>query len=346
MKLCAAVRSRLSPTVCGIGWVVISLASAMVGYAANAEENSAPLVLERTIPLEQVSGRIDHLALDLKRNRLMVAELGNASVDVVDLSSGKPVHRFEGLQEPQGIAYLPDLDLIVVANGGDGSVDFFSGRDFSAKTVIPLGDDADNVRRDPRNGHVVVGHSAGLLATLDPAAGTTLSDVALPAHPEGFQLDPHSDRAYVNIPDARQIAIVDLAIGKQVGAWTFSDLSENFPLAIDQNGDLLATVFRSPPQLALLESSRGTITGSYPTCGDADDVFFDSKRQRIYVSCGSGTVDVFNWHSTSAQHMARISTKSGARTSLFSPELDRLFVAARAGLLGSNAAILIYRPYP
>jgi DNA-binding beta-propeller fold protein YncE len=328
--------------------VILSVALALIvtGCAANADDRSAPLVLERTISLEHVGGRIDHLAVDLKNKRLMVAELGNDTVDVVDLASGKLVHRFEGLQEPQGIAYLPDQDVIVVANGGDGSVDFFSGSDFSTKKVLPLGDDADNVRRDPRNGHVVVGYSAGMLAVIDPVVGATLSNIVLPAHPEGFQIAPRADRIYVNIPDARQIAIIDLAAGKQVATWTFPGLTANYPLAVDDTGSILATVFRSPPRLVLLEGGTGSVTATEPTCGDADDVFFDSKRRRIYVSCGAGMIDVFDWHSTSARHLARIPTSSGARTSLFSPELDRLFVAARAGLLGSDAAVLVFQPNP
>ena len=43
-----------------------------------------PLVLEATIPLENTGGRIDHMAVDLRRQRLFVAELGNGTVDVVD----------------------------------------------------------------------------------------------------------------------------------------------------------------------------------------------------------------------------------------------------------------------
>ena len=65
-----------------------------------------PLVLERTIPLKSVFGRIDHIAVDLARKRLFVAELGNGSVDTIDLAgdaSGTVTHRISGLQEPQGI---------------------------------------------------------------------------------------------------------------------------------------------------------------------------------------------------------------------------------------------------
>jgi hypothetical protein len=81
------------------------------------------------------------------------------------------------------------------------------------------------------------------------------------------------------------------------------------------------------------------------SCSDADDVFFDAARHLLYVSCGAGAVDVFRLAPT-LERVARVETRSGARTSLFVPELDRLFVAARAGLLGGAASILVLRPQP
>ena len=64
-----------------------------------------PLVLERTIALHNVRGRIDHMAFDPGRKRLIVAELGNDTVDVIDVAAGVPLHRFTGLREPQGVGY-------------------------------------------------------------------------------------------------------------------------------------------------------------------------------------------------------------------------------------------------
>jgi hypothetical protein len=100
--------------------------------------------------------------------------------------------------------------------------------------------------------------------------------------------------------------------------------------------------------LVLLDVNSGTATINLETCGDADDVFFDSRRRRIYVSCGEGSVDVLERESTGYHRLSLIGTAFGARTSLFVPELDRLFVAARAGFFGfgSDAAILVFRPQP
>ena len=206
----------------------------------------ATLILEQTIPLENVSGRIDHMAIDRAGRRLFVAELGNNSVDVVDLRAGKVVHRINGLNEPQGIGYLADQDAIIIANGEDGSVRFFSARDMSSLGTVALGVDADNIRIDPTSGHVVVGYGDGGLAILDSKTRSMLRDIKLAGHPESFQLDPKTGRAFVNVPDARQVAVVDIKSGKQVAAWKTPGLAANFRWrsTVQGNGSPLCSTAR------------------------------------------------------------------------------------------------------
>src|SRR5689334_5838457 len=91
------------------------IAAALLGSAA-ASAAEAPLQLEAKIPLGPVAGRIDHMAVDAKRQRLFVAELGNNTVGVVDLAARKLLRRLTGLKEPQGIGYEPASDMIYVAN--------------------------------------------------------------------------------------------------------------------------------------------------------------------------------------------------------------------------------------
>jgi DNA-binding beta-propeller fold protein YncE len=305
-----------------------------------------PLVLDRTIPLPHVSGRIDHMAVDLRRGRLFVAELGNNTVDVVDLAAGHVVHRIEGLKEPQGIGYSPGSDIVAVANASDGSVRFYTGEGYDEVARTDLADDADNIRLDPLSDNFLVGYGRGGIATLNGNSDAVVGKAALPAHPEGFRIDAQGRRALVNVPDAGQIAVVDLANGKQTASWRVPGLHANFPMAWDEANRILAVVFRSPARLVLLNSDTGAVRETRQTCGDADDVFFDSRRQRIYVSCGGGSVDVFGADNGAYRLLVRVPTSSGARTSLFVPELDRLFVAQRAGLLGSEAALLVLRPTP
>ena len=323
-----------------------ALASILFLSPARAAEPVLPLVLESTIPLPNVSGRIDHMAIDLGRKRLFVAEVGNNTLDVIDLATQKPVHRIAGLDEPQGVVYLPGPDLIVIGNGGDGAVRFFSATDFSPRGVIPLGDDADNVRADPRNGHVIVGYGSGGLAVIDPLKPAKLANIPLTGHPESFRLSLSTGRIFVNVARAGRITAIDLASGRVLANWTSPGLQSNFPMTLDEAGHAVIVVYRSPTKLALFDMTTGTMIASVDTCGDSDDVFFDEKRQRVYVSCGAGFIDVFQRDSAALTRSMRLATTSGARTSLFVPELDRLFLAVRAGLIGSNASIQVYRPNP
>src|SRR5262249_40888374 len=134
--------------------VVLLSALAMAGAVmaglggALAQSNDAALRVETRIPLGEVRGRIDHMAADIGRRRLFVAELGNNTVGIVDLGQGNVLQVLAGLKEPQGVGYLPSTDTLYVANGGDGSLRLFQGPNYTANGRINLGSDADNVRVD------------------------------------------------------------------------------------------------------------------------------------------------------------------------------------------------------
>jgi hypothetical protein len=311
-----------------------------------AADRTASLVLTATIPLANVSGRIDHMAFDRKRQHLIVAALGNNTVEVIDIAAGQRSQRITGLAEPQGVAYAEKSDLLFVANAGDGSVRMFRAADFAPVGRIDLHDDADNIRIDPQSGNVIVGYGKGGLAIIDPETRAVIGTIALPGHPEGFQIEPATGRVFVNVPDAGQIAVVDLGRKQQTATWKVPNAGGNFPMALDTGRGVLAAVFRSPSRLVLLDTKTGGVALNHPTCGDADDVFFDPKRGRIYVSCGVGEVAIFQREGEAYRPVGTVTTASGARTSLFLTEPDRLFVAERASLLGSNAAIRVYQPVP
>jgi hypothetical protein len=318
-------------------------ASLMWAAPAVAQTMVTPLVLETKIPLGNVSGRIDHLGVDVKRQRLFVAELGNDSLGVADLASGK-VRTIAGFSEPQGVAYVSSADSLYVANGGDGSVRVLRGEDLAPIGRIELGDDADNVRVDASRHRVLVGYGNGAIAVIDPATRTKVADIRLKGHPESFRLDPTDVRIFINVPDARAIEVADLAAGTSRSLST-PGAGSNFPMAIDRDEHRVLVVFRSPPILMALSTEDGHVVAKTATCGDADDVFVDAKRHRVYVSCGEGVVDVFAADAGGYQRLARMPTVSGARTSLFVPELDRLFVAVRARW-HEPAAIWVFRPLP
>jgi DNA-binding beta-propeller fold protein YncE len=327
-----------------LAWAIIAIAVLTSAGAVQAQVVAGPLILEAKIPLGEVGGRIDHLSIDIKRQRLFVAELGNNTLGVVDLAAGKVMRRIEGLSEPQGVAYVPFADSVYVANGGDGSVWVLRGEDLAPVGRIELGDDADNVRVDAQRNRVLVGYGKGALAVIDPATRTKTADFRLKAHPESFQIDEPGSQVFVNVPDAREIEVVDLAAEGYL-SWPTQAAGSNFPMAIDGGMHQVLVAFRSPPTLIALSSQDGSIVAKLGICADADDVFVDSRRRRVYVSCGERLVDVLEQDGAGYRRLAQVPTVSGARASLFVPELDRLFVAVRAGS-SEPAAIWVFHPSP
>jgi len=325
-----------------LGWALLLAASLIWPAATAAQPASPPLILEAKIPLGEVSGRIDHLGIDGKRHRLFVAELGNNSVGVVDLATGRVLRRITGMSEPQGVAYVPFADSVFVANAGDGSVRVLRGEDLTPTGRIELGDDADNVRVDAAHNRVLVGYGKGALAVIDPVNLAKTADIRLKAHPEGFQIDETGTEVFVNVPDAHEIVVGDLA-ARSTRSLPTQGAGSNFPMAIDGEARLVLGVFRNPPTLMAVSSQDGHVAARIETCGDADDVFVDRKRRHVYVSCGDGVVDVFEMGEAGYRRLARVPTVSGARTSLFVPELDRLLVAVRA-TSHEPAAIWVFRP--
>ena len=198
------------------------------------------------------------------------------------------------------------------------------------------------MRVDTAHNRVLVGYGKGALAVIDPVSLSKIADIRLKAHPEGFQIDDTGTQVFVNVPDAREISVVDVATGS-TGSLPTQGAGSNFPMAIDGDAHRFLVVFRSPPTLMALSSQDGHVVAQAETCGDADDVFVDRKRRRVYVSCGQGVVDVLELVEAGYRRLARVPTVSGARTSLFVPELDRLFVAVRAGS-NEPAAIWVFRP--
>lgn len=320
------------------------LTSMALAACEPAAQSQAPaLVLEQTIDLPNVKGRIDHLAFDPQHKRLFVAELENGTIEAVDLAQGRTAGRISGLGEPQGLAYLTANDELAAA-AGDGVVRFYAGADLKPVGEIKLGSDADNVRVDPANGDVVVGYGSGALAVIDPAAKKVIRTIALPAHPESFRIDAEHRLAFVNLPGASKIGVVNLDAETLTATRPAAHMA-NYPLLLDAASGLLAAVYRLPARLVLTDADSGAVRQDLSTCGDSDDLFLDAKRHRIYVSCGSGDLDIFEASAAGYVPTGHIKTRSGARTSLFVPELDRLYVAARANG-GKPAAILVYRPAP
>ncbi len=300
-----------------------------------------PLRLVQTIALPGVVRRIDHMAVDLGGQRLFVAALGNGSLEVVDLRAGKRIRSIPGLTEPQGLGYFPEVHKIIVATGG-GSVAAYDDRTLNVVARLDGLPDADNVRYDVATRQVYVGYGDGALAVIDLRTMRRLGDIKLPGHPESFWLDASGPQIYVNVPAAQQVVIVDRKARSTVGAMPLHQFQANYPMSLDTAGHRLFIGTRKPARLVVVDTAARPIN-DVECVGDTDDVFYDPARRRVYVTGGEGFVDVFD-AAAAGQYLrlARIPTAPGARTSLWVPELNRLYVAA-PNRNGHEAVIQIFQ---
>ena len=319
--------------------LLMIVACAVLSWAQAAQ----PLRMEKSIEMPEVQGRIDHLSIDVKGQRLFVSALGNNTLEVIDVKSGKRVKTISGLKEPQGALYVADSDRIYVANGNDGSVRIFDGSSYAPLKTLDYGDDADNVRYDTGRKRVYVGYGSGALGEID-SEGQKVTEIKLDVHPESFQLEKDSPRVYVNLPKSRKVVVVDREKHAIIATWKTDMAFANYPMALNESDRRLFVVTRMPARLLVFDTNNGNIVQKLPAVGDCDDVFYDKTRKRIYASGGDGAISVFE--QKDADHyaeLARINTVKGARTSYFSPDLDRFFLAVRRQ--GSQpAAIEVFVP--
>ncbi len=294
--------------------------------AAHAEQKA--FKLKQTIPLPGVEGRIDHLALDAANDRLFVCALGNNTVEVLDLRKGERIHSITGLGAPQGIAYIPELNRIFVANDKGGICKIYDGKSFQVVGELDFKDDADNVRYDDATKKIYVGFGSGGIAVIDAANGKQIGSIKLSAHPEAFALEQHANRIFVNVPNSRHVAVIDREKGEVISKWQTDLAFGNFPMALDESNHRLFVGCRLPPKLVVLNTESGDAVAKIDISGDPDDVFYDAKRHRIYVICGAGKIDVVEQIDPKTYKTStKIDTAEGARTGLFVPERDTLFVA-------------------
>lgn len=299
-----------------------------VGIAKIAAQSTAPLKLTKTIALPGVEGRIDHLAFDAAGERLFVCALGNNSVEVIDLRKAERIHSITGLGAPQGIAYIPELDRLFIANDKGGICKIYDAKSYQNVGQIDFKDDADNVRYDDSSKRLYVGFGSGGIGVISAAESKTVGSIKLSAHPEAFELEKRGKRIFVNVPNARHVALIDRDKGEVIKTWKTDLAFGNFPMALDEANHRLFVGCRLPSKLVVLNTESGDVVATINISGDPDDVFYDNKRHRIYAICGAGKIDIIEQADLNTyKASAKIDTANGARTGLFVPERGTLFVA-------------------
>jgi DNA-binding beta-propeller fold protein YncE len=307
-----------------IAWLALTSLCCVSVHAQSATR----LELKQTIALPDVEGRIDHVAFDATGERLFVCALGNNTVEVLDLRKGERVHSITGLGAPQGVAYLPELDRIFVANDKGGICKIYDAKSYENVGEIDFKDDADNARYDDSSKRLFVGFGSGGIGIISAPEGKSIGSIKLSAHPEAFELEKQGKRIFVNVPNARHVAVIDRDKGEVIATWRTDLAFGNFPIALDEINHRLFVGCRLPSKLVVLDTESGKVIAKIDISGDSDDLFYDSKRHRIYAICGAGKIDIIEQTDANTyKALAKIDTAEGARTGLFVPERDSLFVA-------------------
>ena len=325
--------------MCGLGLVLVLIATFTIQVCAQKHSpppSEAPLVLTGAIPLPSVKGRIDHFGLDPAHNRLLVSALGNNTEEIIGISAQTVMHTISGVPSPQGVVYSPETNKLFVGSD-EGKLYVYDGTTFDLITSIDFGDDADNLRYDAAEKRVYVGYGdekTGAIGMVDAATIKRIEDeFKLGAHPESFQLAASGPNIYVNLPDLKQIAVVNRST-HSIARWPLT-FESNFPMALDEPDHRLFIATRTPPQLAVFDTNSGRLVATLPVVQDADDLYYDSARKRVYVPGGEGYISVFQ--QDDADHyklLAKVHTAIGARTAGYFGKgrkgFDRFYLAVPA----------------
>jgi DNA-binding beta-propeller fold protein YncE len=319
-----------------------------------AQQQEEPLKLSQTIPMPNVKGRIDHMDVDVKGQRLFVAGLENGSLEVVDLRAGKWVLSIPGFKETQGVAYEPALNKLFALSGADGMVRVFRADTLAPLESIQLDLDPDRLVFDPTTkllyvgcGGKATGMDHGVIAIVDATNDGHLGNIQVADHPAELLMDKLGETLFAFVSIAGKIQVIDVRKRRVLSTWSVSS-QRPADAAFDESTHRLFVGTRTPPTLTVIDSNSGKELARLPTVEGMDGVYFDAVRKRIYISGGRGfdAGYAYVYQQRDADHyslIGKIVTRPGAGTSFWSPELNRYYVAAPANAK-EEAAILVFEP--
>jgi DNA-binding beta-propeller fold protein YncE len=314
--------------------------------APPAAEASPPLILTATVPLEGVKGRFDHFASG--KGRVFVSGLGNNSLEVIDLFQGTRSHEITGVPNPQGVAFSPEANKLFVASE-KGKLYIYDGDSYKLISTLDFDGGVDNLRYDAATKRVYVGcgddEKNSAIAAVDAMTNKRLDEVyKLGGEPESFQLEKNGPNIYVNVPDLKQIVVINRTT-KELARWPLT-VGQNFPMALDEADHRVIVGTREPATLSVFDTGTGKMVASVPTVQDTDDLYYSAEKKRVYVPGRAGSIWVYQ--QTDPDHynvISKIPTVVGAGTAGYfgrqGKGFDRFYLAVSAGA-NTNAEVRIY----
>src|SRR5258706_3262975 len=324
------------------------------------------LGLVETIPLPG-DGYMDHLAADVKGQRLFISGEAAKSLITVDLRAGKVIHETKGLSAmPKKPVYLPESNEVWVTLT-DSSVVAISGATYEVTKTVQLsgyGDPnrgADNAAYDPSTHLIYAGvevfedfggsgeHGAtnASIDIVDTKTAKLVGSIRLPAgDPAGITIDPSGKRLYVTMGDIVEgdshVAVIDLEKRAVVAQWPITGGPVPHTAGLDaahhrlfvgsrtkaHTGNIGGGHQHEPGKLVVMDTETGKVVQVLDSEGGADDLQYDSLTSRIYFVGTTGTVALFK--EIDPDHfelVGKVPTGAIAKTGLWVPELKRFYSA-------------------
>jgi DNA-binding beta-propeller fold protein YncE len=343
-------------------WHAICLTLLLVGVLGAYGQNK-PLRLIHTTPLPGFEGGdFDHLAADVKSNRLYVAAEAHKTVEVFDLRTGEHLHSIKGFVEPHGICAVPNSSKLIVSDEDQkakvGWIKLVNNHTYQITDTITLPGGADVLLFDPATKHLYVRARSPataksiLLAIIDTDTFRRIGDIILPGYrSEGMAIERSGKRRlFVTLTGTQQVGLVDPPTRAVIARWAVPGAPETTvqTLALDDENHRLFVATRKPGKFLVFNTDTGQIVTSMPSVDRMDDMSFDAARERIYVT-GSPMTSVFQERdSDHYEHIGDIPTGPDGqegKTSIFVPELNRLYVI-QSGEVKPQAkvALMIFEP--
>jgi DNA-binding beta-propeller fold protein YncE len=281
------------------------------------------------------TGDFDHFGVDIKGDRLFLAAEEHKTVEVFDLRTGDRIRSIEGFGQPLMMVYLPESNHLVVTDGGDSAVYLVDCKKYKIIRTIKLGPGVDHGVLNPVNRYYYVESGGGsnapthVLSIIDTESFKHVGDIAgLPGNSnEGMVIDRQGKKLYVNLTGTDEVGVVDLDKRQLVAKWPLPDAQVAHPIMLDESNHRLFIATRKPAMFIVFNTDSGKPVASLPCVGVNSDMSFDVARKRIYVT-GSETASVFEQRDADHyEHIADVPTAYRAKSSIFVPDLKRLYIA-------------------
>jgi DNA-binding beta-propeller fold protein YncE len=306
--------------------LLVAFAALLGGMTVRGADQSA-LELVQTITLKGKPGKLDHLIVDSKGERLFLANKVNNTIDVVDIKAGKLVHQIKGQSGVQGLAYAADLDRLFAGLGTGGYCNVFDGKRYKLVGTVKFDDDADNVRYDPRTKAVYVAHAEHALGVIDGQTLEKKADIDVPGGIEGLCIDSKAPRLYLCMPTPSELVVIDTDKNEVLHRHAIKMAGGAHPLALDEANQRIFVGCRNKPLLVVMDRESGKEIAGVEIPKEVDDVWYDAKRKKVYASCGEGFIAIIRQNDGDHYELQeKVQTVKDAKTCCLDAEAGKLYL--------------------